>query len=69
MKEKNESTLLHFAAYKNELSKIKIYILHFEAYVKENQGRSRNEASFEIQLKAWINNQNNDGMTALHFAG
>jgi hypothetical protein len=34
MREKNESTLLHFAAYKNELSKLKIYILHFEAFAK-----------------------------------
>jgi ankyrin repeat protein len=68
MKEKNESTLLHFAAFKNELPKMKIYILHFEAFSKENHKRNRNEATFESQLKAWINVQNSDGLTALHFA-
>lgn len=64
MKEKNESTLLHFASFKNELSKMKIYILHYEAFHKRN----KNSASFESQLKAWINAQNSDGFTALHFA-
>lgn len=29
MREKNGSSLLHFAAYKNEFSKMKIYVLHF----------------------------------------
>lgn len=64
MKEKNESTLLHFASFKNELSKMKIYILHYEAFHKRN----KNSSSFESQLKAWINAQNSDGFTALHFA-
>ena len=64
MKEKNESTLLHFASFKNELSKMKIYILHYEAFHKRN----KHSASFESQLKAWINAQNSDGFTALHFA-
>jgi len=42
MKEKNESTLIHFSAFKNELPKMKIYILHFEAFSKENHRRNKN---------------------------
>ncbi len=43
---------------------MKIYILHFEAYHNNN----KSNASFAIQLKAWINHQNTDGFTPLHFA-
>jgi hypothetical protein len=46
MREKNDSTLIHFAAFKNELPKLKIYVLHFEAYAKENLKHSRNDPSF-----------------------
>jgi len=44
-------------------------VLHFEAFAKENLKHNRNDPSFENQLKAWINVQNNEGMTALHYAG
>jgi ankyrin repeat protein len=43
---------------------MKIYILHYEAFHKRN----KSNASFESQLKAWINLQNGDGFAALHFA-
>lgn len=69
MKEKNNSTLLHYAAFKNELPKMKIYILHFEAFCRQHAKHARNEVGFEGQLRAWINMQNGEGLTALHFAG
>ena len=68
MKEKNNSTLLHYAAYKNELPKMKIYMLHFEAFCQAN-ARNKKEAGFEGQLRAWINVPNGEGLTALHYAG
>lgn len=46
LKERNGSTLLHFAAFKNELAKLKIYILHFEAFARENLKQSKNDPSF-----------------------
>ena len=48
---------------------MKIYILHFEAYARENLKQNRMDPSFENQLKAWINVQNKDGISAVHFAG
>lgn len=67
LREKNDSTLLHYAAFKNEISKMKIYILHFEAFSRQHSRNAR-EASFDMQLKAWINVQNGEGLAALHFA-
>ena len=48
---------------------MKIYILHFEAFARENLKHHRHDPSFENQLKAWINVPNDEGITALHFAG
>jgi hypothetical protein len=64
MREKNESTLVHFAAFKNELSKLRIYVQHFEAFHR----RSKLGGGFEGQLRAWLNHPNVDGLTPLHFA-
>lgn len=64
MREKNESTLVHFSAFKNELSKLRIYVQHFEAFHR----RSKMGGGFEGQLRAWLNHPNTDGVTPLHFA-
>ncbi len=32
MKDKNDATLLHFAAFTNDLVKMKIYFQHYKAY-------------------------------------
>lgn len=58
MTEKAGSTLLHFAAFKNELVKLKIFLQHYKAFCEVTHGNKMYEAGFETKVKAWINTAN-----------
>ncbi len=58
MTDKNGATLLHFAAFKNDLVKLKIYFQHFKAYCEITHGNKMYETGFEIKVKSWINTPN-----------
>ena len=66
--DKNEANLLHFASFKNDLVKMKIYFQHFKAYCETTYGNKMYETGFEQKVKSWINTPNDEGLTAIHFA-
>jgi ankyrin repeat protein len=68
MKDKKDSTLLHVAAFNNDLVKMKIFLQHYKAYCEVTHGNKMYETGFEIKVKAWINIANKEGLTAMHFA-
>lgn len=46
MIDKNNSNLLHFAAFKNDLVKMKIFFQHYKAYCELTHGNKMYEAGF-----------------------
>ncbi len=58
MADKSDSTLLHFAAFKNDLVKLKIFFQHYKAFCEITHGNKMYETGFEIKVKSWINNAN-----------
>ena len=68
MVDKSNATLLHFAAFKNDLVKMKIFLQHYKAFCELTHGNKMYETGFETKVKAWINMSNNEGLTAIHFA-
>jgi hypothetical protein len=48
MLDNSKSTLLHYASFNNDATKIKIYIQHYKAYCELNHGKGlyMNEAGF-----------------------
>jgi hypothetical protein len=58
MVDKNGATLLHYASFKNDIVKLKIYFQHYKAYCEITHGNKMYEAGFESKAKAWINQAN-----------
>lgn len=46
MADKNGATLLHFAAFKNDLVKLKICFQHFKAYCEITHGNKQYSSGF-----------------------
>ena len=55
------TNLLHFAAFKNDLPRMKAFIRHYKEFTLMNHGSGMytGESTFTGKLKAWINSCNN----------
>lgn len=59
--DKTNCTLLHFAAFKNDLPRIKIFIKHFKEFTEAHHGPSvykNTNDNFVDKLRAWVNSPN-----------
>lgn len=68
MRDKNDSTLLHYAAFKNDIIKLKICLQHYKAYCEVTHGNKMYETGFDMKVRAWINTPNKEGLTPIFFA-
>lgn len=59
IRDEKKFTLLHYAAFHNQLNSAMVVIRHYQSYLKAEKG---------ARVKEYINLQTDDGFTAIHFA-
>jgi palmitoyltransferase len=58
-------SLLHFAAFNNQLAGVILMVSHLQGYVRR---MGQDPERIKESTRAWINRQTEDGFTAMHFA-
>ena len=69
MIDKNNTTLLHFAAFNNDIARMKIFIKHYKDFTNLHHGSGMytGESSFSSKLRA-VNSANKEGYLPIHYA-